>query len=939
MLSFISKAAIIILLAQSLAGTAWSETVTRKTPDIQATFEPELFELAYSVFLANSSLPEALAVAERALQARPSDSTWLARAAQTAEWNGQPELALNHWFQLANENNQEARTSALRISRGMNELPIRKLMLEQELSRGDQSPALLKEYLSVTEGMGLPQEAYDLLASGKINIDNGYRLLEQARLAEMLGQPVDAIAAWNQLSQVRPLQPDEALKLASLQYNQGDLDQAWQTLHKAAQSAPPTASGFWRTYTDLAWARQEISEATRVSRMLLDQGNATENDYQRLIIVYQPKDPEQAHAIALSGWQRFHTPDYWYVLAETALRTGQEKQLVVFLNNLKPEEWKVLQKDARAMMLMAQIHRQAGDTFSSLADAKAALLLEPDNGEIVSSYLWLLVDLQQTKEMRRLVRDWEWRIVRIPELREPLAAAMMLIGNPPRALQLYRVLAPERQNDPAWLASYADVLEQAGHPEAAWTARRQAQLLLARRLRSDSDPQEKTRQDLLTKTQLLVNLAPGDVLRAAIQHVAKGKQDDLSRSLIMGWAMSTGQTDLARLWYWRALARTAQRLEWASLGLALEENDRTAIADLIETSLERLPYRDAIEGARRSGQTLLAESLAFEQFQINDRDHLLDKQVRELFQDHPAWFRQRLSLQEQSGVGFLEEVVSISYPVTKRLSLAAELSNTEIRHQKQGVLGQYFSSAQSAMLSLQLRHEHGTAKLTGGITDALSQFTSFELLSDWRLYNRLTLDLGLRVGWQATESVSLRIGGLKDELTLGLLTALTPRDSLYTRLTFRNLRDQERRLLGKGVSIEGEAVHRLLIDWPDTNLRFFSGYHHFERSGTPVGRTLALIPAGAAADYYVPDSFTQAGLGINFGQFYRTAYSRQWLPFGVVDLTWNSVSGTGFRYELGLAGPVFGLDKLESAFSQESGRFGNSEVNSRVDIRYLYNLN
>ena len=88
----------------------------------------------------------------------------------------------------------------------------------------------------------------------------------------------------------------------------------------------------------------------------------------------------------------------------------------------------------------------------------------------------------------------------------------------------------------------------------------------------------------------------------------------------------------------------------------------------------------------------------------------------------------------------------------------------------------------------------------------------------------------------------------------------------------------------------------------------------------------------------MPKSFTQIGLGLNIGQLRRSAYSREWLPFGGFDLTWNSISGTGFRYELGLVGPVFGLDKLEGSFSQESGRFGNSDVNSRFDIRYLYNL-
>ncbi len=938
---FVRKIAAVLLLLQSLSATAWSETAPRTTPDIQATYEQELFELAFSVFMANSSLPEALAVAEKALEARPSDVAWRMRAAQAAEWSGRPELALKHWFQLAGGGNLEARQSALRLSRALNEMPLRKQLLEQMLDHETDDIALLKEYLAVAEGMGLPQDAYAMTASGRVRGHYLYLLAEQARLAEMLGRPAVAIPVWIKISLLRPLQPDETLKLASLWQGQGNPEQVWQTMQKGAQSAPPAALGFWRSYADLAWARQEISEVTRVSRLLLEQGGAVEIDYQRLIMIFQPNDPEQAYAVALSGWQRFHTPLYWYTLAETGMRSGHEQELITFLEGLKDGERKALAEDARARMLMAQLYRQTGDISSSLAEAKAALRLEPDNGEIVSTYLWLLVDLQQTAELRRLVHDWEWRMVRFPELREPLAAALMLLGNPPRALRLYRVLAPERQNDPAWLASYADVLEQAGYPESAWTARRQAQLLLVRNLPTNGDLPQNTRRDLLTKAQLLMHLAPGDALKAAIRRVADGKQDDFSRGLVMGWAMATGQTDLARLWNWRALAKAGQRLDWASLGLALEENDRTAIADLIESGLEKLPYRDAVEGAKRAGRQLLAETVAFEQFQVNDRDHLLDKQVRDLFQGHPANFRSRLTLQEQGGAGFMDEVVSFAYPVTKRMALTAELSNTEVRHQKRDVLREYPSSIRSGLLGLQLRHEKGNAKLTAGLTDALYRYASFELAADSHLYNRLVLDLVLRYGWQASESVPLKIGGLKNEAAIGLSTALTPRDSLATRLTFRTLRDQKQRLLANGFSIEGEATHRLLADWPDTNLRFFSGYHQFDRSGTPADRTLMMIPLTVAdkTGYYVPQSFAQVGGSINFGQYYRNGYGRQWLPFGGADLSWNSASGAGFRYELGLAGPVFGLDKLEGAFSQESGRFGSSDVNSRVDIRYLYNLN
>jgi len=55
--------------------------------EIKAAFEQELFELSHAVFLANGNLKEALAVAQRAVKARPADKTW--RKRQPRHQNGQ----------------------------------------------------------------------------------------------------------------------------------------------------------------------------------------------------------------------------------------------------------------------------------------------------------------------------------------------------------------------------------------------------------------------------------------------------------------------------------------------------------------------------------------------------------------------------------------------------------------------------------------------------------------------------------------------------------------------------------------------------------------------------------------------------------------------------------------------------------------------------------
>jgi hypothetical protein len=79
-------------------------------------------------------------------------------------------------------------------------------------------------------------------------------------------------------------------------------------------------------------------------------------------------------------------------------------------------------------------------------------------------------------------------------------------------------------------------------------------------------------------------------------------------------------------------------------------------------------------------------------------------------------------------------------------------------------------------------------------------------------------------------------------------------------------------------------------------------------------------------------------MGISIGQEGRSIYIRDWRPFGAADMIWNSTNGVGFRYEVGLLGPVFGLDNLEMAFEQDSGAFGRSDITTRFDMRYRYHF-
>lgn len=901
-------------------------------------FDAELYGLSYDVFLANGNAAEAFLLAEKAVAARPRDPLWRRKAAQSGEWSGNSAKALEHWFFLAKElHQQNAVDQSFRLARALGDGARLKFLLET--SSLVDNHELLREYVAVCELSGIPEDAITALEKQRGGADRKYVLEQLARLYEAVGRHTDTITALLDKTASYGIAAKDLLRAASLAYGSGDVLAAYTILSLGKQQIPLAEQEYWQTFGDLAWALQDLRTAEKAARLLIDAGVGREVDYQRLILITREKNPDQAYGMALEAWKRLGKEEYLIALLELGTAKKRYKELIGLIKHAEQSgNLKSLEDAAYYWQLVAQVYRGAGDSSASVRSYRHALALAPHDLSLAEGYIWLLLDLGEREELQKTLEGWKERVQSMPVMFDTYAAAYSYLGEYGKALICFQARYSKMRNDPSWLAGYADALEQSGWPEPAFLERLRALHLVRKRMKSGQAVSEVERRALLySYATLAMRVEPGEAVDRQMQAIMHSPQDTVSRELVIAWAISSGRGDFGRMWYWKEFARMTRRPLWVELSLAMDENDRPRIMGLLQKELQRLPYRDAVEGASRIGWTPVAETHAFERFQINDRDYLLDQQLRILYGSRPGGFRYRMSLMDQDGVGFMEQRISNTFAITPRYSLRVEVGNTDIRHLKTGIIGEYVSSVQNAQLGLLMRHERGTTEFTAGVTDALSCYLSSSLQSNWRMNSRLTMDFALLMGTAGTEDVYMKIGGVKDEARVGLVAAVSPRDMLSLRVSGRYLRDQKRREMGRGSSFESELTHRLLSSWPDTTLRAFGGYHYYDRTGTPVGKALSLIP-GAVADpsFYVPATFTQAGIGISVGQDGRTNYVRQWQPFASADASWTSTTGAGFHYDFGLVGPVFGLDKLELSFSQDSGSFGVSAITTRADLLYRY---
>ncbi|HQB39147.1 MAG TPA: tetratricopeptide repeat protein [Deltaproteobacteria bacterium] len=904
-------------------------------------YEAELYSLSYDVFLANGNPAQAHLLAEKALEARPRDVGWRRRAAQSGEWSGNGARAYQHWYYLAMEMKQkDALPPAFRLARALGDGAGLKKLIEQG-GLGDDRQQLL-EYISVCELSGLPEDAITALEKRVTGKERGFVLQQLARLYELVGRNQDAIVALMARMDQYGLTSAELLKAASLKYAAGDVAGSYAILRRGVDVMQTSEQEYWKTLGDLAWATQDLEAAEKASRRLMVNGAGREADYQRLVLLNRDVQPAVAYRYALDGWNRLGSGALLQALLELGISQGWHAELHAVIRHAeKSGAVKNVVDAPYYWSLVAQVYRGVGQHRASMLSHRRAVLLAPNDELLAAGYIWLLLDLGQRVELRDVLRAWKDRERNMPELYDPFAAAHAQLGDYATALSFYRQRYAVRHSDPIWLAGYADALEQAGWPEQAYGERLKALQQLRKKMAASDFKVEAERRSLQqSHVRLSMLITPGEAADRQILQILREPQDQSSRELVAGWALSSGRSDLARIWCWNQFARTMRSPKWVELSLALEENDRPRLAKLLEHELDRLPYMDAIEAAQRTGRQGLAEQVLFERSTANSAGQQLYERLREIYGNNASTVDYRLNLADRGGIGAAENTLTISKRLSPRWRVLAEITNTDFVKLKSSSAGSLPYSEQRARLGGVQKFERGLLAANAGFRRALEDFAFADATAEYELSNRFRISGELHYAGRPTETAPLTMAGVRDMLAVASSYRLTPRDTISGRFTAFSLLDQNRRRLSNGQSAELELAHQINYAWPDWRVRTYGGYFNYRRQGNPQGKMLALVPQNADAfDYFIPRPFWQGGVGISFGYNGRYTYVKDWRLFGSADMLWNSNSRWGWNYAMGIHGPLFGFDKLFFSISQDSGSFGKSDMNTVFEIGYTYYFN
>lgn len=928
-------------------------------------FDAELYETGYVVYLMNGHVEDALSTAEAALEARGNDSVWRRRAAECAEMAGAPEKALRHWLCLDDE---AARHHALNLATQLGDARSALTLLQCKLSR-EKDPGTVRAYVDTAVKLGDIQRAVSFLEKIATGTYREYALERLSHLHEAMGRPDKAIEDLLALAAERPLPSGETHRLARLRYGRGDLIGGYRTL-KEGRAVAENDPDYLHDLSDICWIMQDLDCSAETATRLMAMDKARAVDYRRVIFYLRHSDPEGALRAARAGATRFGAVPFFNDMAIAGQWAGNWQELDRFVSALSPAERRILEKRADYWLLLSKIAMHLGRSDQALSCCRRALALRPEDSALVASCLWMLMDGDQYDGVREFTRRYRNIALAAPEAIDALAAASVYLGEYGAALRLYRQRLAARQNDPLWLISYADVLDQNNRRHAAFGYRMHALSLVRSGLKKYRG-NTAARQELeLSLTRLMLCFQKGDALDARMMKIASRANDATKRELVVAWALSSARSDFARRWLLRAYVRDRAAPLWAQLGLALEENDRQKIARLLRDHPGRLPYRDAIEGAQRIGATPLAEEMAWNRSRENPADYLVQRQVRELFSAHPARIAYRFRTMDLAGVGAIENGVFCARPVSPRYALSAETNYSRYSTRRSGVVNVPDGGDFSVLLGVKRRFEKGQGLFRVGWRSALEDFPVLDTSFSWRPAPRLSIEGELGYSVRAEESIPLRIGGMKDLATLRLSWSPTARETLQASVSHALFRDQQRKSLGNGSSISLDVSHALTFAYPDFRIRGFVGYYDYTAKGRLSGSARSLVPCGAVADtsfgvpesfargrrsgsarsqvasgavadasFYVPESFFQIGVGAGVGQGYQSGYTENWKAFGSADMNWRTSIGFGFDLGIGARGPLFGNDTLGLRLLLSRGTSATSDFSGTLNVEYSYYLN
>ncbi|MGI4861560.1 MAG: tetratricopeptide repeat protein [Janthinobacterium lividum] len=731
----------------------------------------------------------------------------------------------------------------------------------------------------------------------------------------------------------------------------------------AGGSTSDSALTFWQTLRERAGLLGATAWVDDSARHLIGNDRETGDDLAVTASLYADY-PVDAGRIAEVQYLRDHSVAALQAAIDDYLRAEWLNRIATLLEQLTPEARTAAEQIPGFLGIRAEYDRQIDQPQSALADLRRAVALPAATSALRAAYLWALVDSGSDAELQAALARFRGESFDTAALWGPYAAAALRLDRPVIALQYLRRQAATR--DPLWRLTLADAQERAGAPGQARALRQQVWRDMRATWRdrahgagafpasTDADAQQQD-QEMAAGIVLAQTFASADTPRAMVAAseasrrsrpgdpipiptetpvciAARSRLGDAAglpplpacpaksntgigratdqNEVVLDWAVSNESDRFAKRWLARRYAHDAAKPASQQLADALARHDDATVARLLHQQGTLIPLQTRIDAALASGNPALAERYAFDALQGAPANQALQARFTELALDRAASVDTTLGFYKDSTIDAVEHTLSGSLPLSDRYALGVTGIERFQRSLDETTLRAVPAVDRVIALSASQRTPFATSQLAVGRREALNSFYQFAIDETFGANLPVSITLHASRNETATETDSLRIGGMKDDVRAGFSYAVTPRIVASGSIEADRFYSQSRTYLGSGVLSNGEIDYKIRTDYPNTTLRVIAAHGGYGASGQVDGLLSRLFTSGTtSASSVIPETYSQYGVFLGIGTDAEHDATRNWKPFLDVGYAHDTLQGWGPEIQVGIAGQVLGGDR------------------------------
>ncbi len=919
---------VIFAFLYALTGLFYKGSGITSIKDIQTVKDPELLKLMLNSFLWSKDLKNAYRVAKKGVKLFPKSRFWLKKAGDISLWTGRIKEAEDYYYRLyLLTGDKKLRKKLIDLSISLKDYSLSVRLLEEEIKENNLKN--WKKLAGLYEKLGQPDKALELLEKIYKKHKKSEYLKEIVKIQLLLGYTKQAFKNLEKLKKTGDLDSKYALYLSNFLYLKKKYDQSLNTLLSIKDKVSVKNFDYWRTLSDLAWNLRDYRNAVYASKILINSGKGRNVDYERLIIYLQTQkraDYKKIYRYSYEGWKKFHSETFFYYLIDSLYKQKKYTKVIKTIQTLEKKYFDRLKFYDYIWFYYGNSYLKLGKKAKAVEIYQKAIKYNPENTDLIASFLWTLIDLEDEKRLKKYLKKYEYIAKGDDKLDLVYGSAYSLLQNSLKSLYYLNREIRKNPNDPDTLILYGDTTDLSGRTDQAYYYRFKAWKILKEKLKKDPSLL-KDKSFLKEIIYISFYFVPPESIKKLLENGKKYLNKKDYYNLLITWFLMRDKNLPAEY----IINRFKKGKPWMLLNVALKNWDKDRINALLEKKRSRLPIRDRVEASLRVDRVKLSEQLAFEGMEKNRFDSLLYRQFRDIIMDNESVFKVKGEYQNREKNEQFTLKTSVKYYLKSNYYIYGAVSKSFILS-KNGDLFRYLPSNYTET-RLGIGRNLSRYKWEAGMTynSGLKGNTGFYGQFEYYSYNRLWTGVKVGISQRSDETLYLYYGGLSDYIKLFLSYNLTEKIGINSDFSIASYKSVDGKNIGKGKIFNVEGYYKIRSGYPDFTVSIYSRNGLFsEKNQKGKINSISVIYNPDV----LPENYCEFGGNFFFGYEHKEYYTRIFRPFMSLGSYFNCVTGFGYGFDLGIGGHLFQQDHISIGTSYYKGTQGTNDFIIRFYVNY-----